>query len=154
MQLPVELFLALQKKFHDAGADEVRGHLMFAMSDTQYATAMSWLEKKGLLAEVRKSAEAFSEKHEGGVDSTLDKVMGRVLDVWQDEAELRTYRQAVAEAIVFASGQGESPAMTPEQWLEFSARASWYAAKQKAATELSMRVTSAYNGLVAHMEKK
>jgi len=26
--------------------------------------------------------------------------------------------------------------------------------KQKAATELSMRVTSAYNGLVAHYDKK
>ncbi len=26
--------------------------------------------------------------------------------------------------------------------------------KQKAATELSMRVTTAYNGLVAHLEKK
>ena len=26
--------------------------------------------------------------------------------------------------------------------------------KQKAATELSMRVTAAYNGLVAHLEKK
>ena len=26
--------------------------------------------------------------------------------------------------------------------------------KQKAATELSMRVTGAYNGLVAHLEKK
>ena len=26
--------------------------------------------------------------------------------------------------------------------------------KQKAATELSMRVTAAYNGLVAHLDKK
>ena len=26
--------------------------------------------------------------------------------------------------------------------------------KQKAATELSMRVTTAYNGLVAHIDKK
>src|ERR1022692_2737175 len=33
------VFLALQRKFHDAGVDEVRGHLMFAMSDAEYAAA-------------------------------------------------------------------------------------------------------------------
>ena len=50
---------------------------------------MAWLESKGLLAEIKKTAESFSEKHEGGVDSTLDKVVQRVLDAWQSEAELQ-----------------------------------------------------------------
>ena len=33
------VFLALQRKLHEAGVDEVRGHLMFAMSDSEYAAA-------------------------------------------------------------------------------------------------------------------
>ena len=128
------VFLAVHRTFFESGVDEVRGHLMFAMPETQYASATSWLEKKGLLAEIKKSAEAFSEKHEGGVDGVLDKAVGKVLDAWQSEAELRTYRQAVAEAIIFGSSQGESFEMTPEQWLHFSVRASWYAAREKAAS--------------------
>ena len=118
----------------ESGVDEVRGHLMFAMPETQYGSATPWLEKKGLLAEIKKSAETFSEKHEGGVDGVLDKAIGKVLDTWQNEAELRTYRQAVAEAIIFGVSQGESFDMSPEQWLTFSARASWYAAREKAAS--------------------
>src|ERR1039457_6207502 len=30
------VFLAIQRKFHDAGVDEVRGHLMFNLSDAEY----------------------------------------------------------------------------------------------------------------------
>ena len=88
------VFLAIHRTFFESGVDEVRGHLMFAMSEERYSSAMAWLESKGLLAEIKKTAESFSEKHEGGVDSTLDKVVQRVLDAWQSEAELRTYRQA------------------------------------------------------------
>src|ERR1700735_4508577 len=33
------VFLALQRKFYEAGVDEVRGHMMFAMSDSEYAAA-------------------------------------------------------------------------------------------------------------------
>src|SRR5580698_828221 len=55
------VFLAVHRTFFESGVDEVRGHLMFAMPETQYASATSWLEKKGLLAEIKKSAEAFSE---------------------------------------------------------------------------------------------
>ena len=82
------VFLAIHRTFFESGVDEVSGHLMFAMSEERYSSAMAWLESKGLLAEIKKSAESFSEKHEGGVDSTLDKVVQRVLDAWQSEAEL------------------------------------------------------------------
>ncbi len=42
----------------------------------------------------------------------LDKVMPRFLDAWQAEADLKTYRQAVAEEIVFGVSQGETFELT------------------------------------------
>ncbi|MGO9520164.1 MAG: isocitrate lyase [Candidatus Korobacteraceae bacterium] len=65
-------------------------------------------------------------------ESMLDKVVPRFLDAWQEEADLRTYRQAVAEEIAFGVSQGESFDLTPDEWLAFAKRASWYEAREKA----------------------
>src|SRR5271166_2289769 len=125
------VFLALQRKFHEAGVDEVRGHLMFAMSEAEYAAANAWLEKTGLVPLIKENAEAFKKSQDGTVDGMLDKVVPRFLDAWEEDADLRTYGQAVADTIAFGVSQGESFEMTPEECLEFSKAASWYAARQK-----------------------
>jgi isocitrate lyase len=126
------LFLAIQRKFHDAGVDEVRGHLMFNMSDEEYAAANVWLDQAGLSPVVRDAAESFRRSADGFIESALDKVVGRCLDKWQEVADLKTYRQAVAEEIAFRISQNESFELNAEEWLEFSKRASWYAAREKA----------------------
>src|SRR5271167_334424 len=102
------VFLAIHRKFHEAGVDEVRGHMMFAMSDAEYAAANAWLEKTGMLPLIKENVEAFKKSKDGTVESMLDKVVPRFLDAWQEEADLRTYRQA------------------------FAKRASWYEAREKA----------------------
>jgi len=126
------VFLALQRKFHEAGVDEVRGHLMFAMSEAEYAAANAWLEKTGLVPLIKENAEAFKKSQDGTVDGMLDKVVPRFLDAWEEDADLRTYGQAVADTIAFGVSQGESFEMTPEECLEFSKGASWYALREKA----------------------
>ena len=45
---------------------------------------------------------------------------------------LKTYRQTVADAIVFRTGGGETFDMTPEQWLDAIKSASWFEARAKA----------------------
>src|SRR5271157_5608027 len=100
------VFLAIQRKLHDAGVDEVRGHLMFAMSESEYAAANAWLEKTGVVPLIKENAEAFKNSHDGTVDSMLDKVVPRFLDAWQEDADLRTYGQAVADTIAFGVSQG------------------------------------------------
>jgi isocitrate lyase len=127
------IFLAVHRAFFDAGVNEVRGHLMFAMSESEYASADSWLERKGLFSEIKSAAAGLKKTHEANVDNTLDRVVQSVLDSWQEEADLKTYRQAVAQAIAFRTGQGELFELSPEQWLDFSRKASWYAAREKAA---------------------
>ena len=126
------VFLAIQRKFQEAGVDEIRGHLMFAMSEPEYAAANAWLERTGLVPLIKESAEAFKKSHDGTVDGMLDKVVPRFLDAWQEDADLRTYGQAVADTIAFGVSQGESFEMTPEEWLAFSKGTSWYALREKA----------------------
>ena len=126
------VFLAIHRKFHEAGVDEVRGHMMFAMSEAEYAAADAWLEKTGMLPLIKENAEAFRKSKDGTVESMLEKVVPRFLDAWQEEADLRTYRQAVAEDIAFGVSQGESFDLTPDEWLAFAKRASWYEAREKA----------------------
>jgi isocitrate lyase len=126
------VFLAIHRAFFEAGVEDVRGHLMFAMSEAENAAATAWLESRGLLAKIKESAAAYKKSHEDNVEGMLDKAVQSVLDAWQGEAELRTYRQAVAEAIAFGTSHGESFELSPEQWLDFSKHASWYAAREKA----------------------
>src|SRR5271157_3238412 len=122
------VFLTLQRKFYEAGVDEVRGHMMFAMSDSEYAAADAWLETTGLLPLIEENAKAYKKSSDGLVDSMLDKVIPRFLDAWQEAAELMTYRQAVADIIEFRVSQGESFELGVDEWLAFSKRASRYAA--------------------------
>jgi isocitrate lyase len=126
------VFLTLQKTFYEAGVDEVRGHMMFAMSDSEYADASAWLETTGLLPSLKENAKAYKHTGDSGVDAMLDKVIPPFLDAWQEAADLKTYRQAVADVMAFRISQGESFEMSEEEWLAFSKRASWYAAREKA----------------------
>ena len=126
------VFLALQRKFYEAGVDEVRGHMMFAMSDAEYANASAWLETTGLLPLIAENAQAYKKNHDGLVDTMLDKVIPLFLDAWQEAAVLMTYRQMVADVMEFRIGEGESFEMSIDEWLAFSKRASWYAAREKA----------------------
>jgi len=126
------VFLAIQRKFHDAGVDEVRGHMMFNLSDAEYAAANVWLDQAGLSPVIRDAADGFQKSEDGFVEAALDKAVGRCLDKWQEAADLKTYRMAVAEEIAFRISQNESFELNAEEWLVFSERASWYAAREKA----------------------
>jgi isocitrate lyase len=129
------IFLALQRKFYEAGVDEVRGHMMFAMSDSEYAAASAWLETTGLLPLIGENAKTYKQSADALVDNMLDKVIPRFLDAWQEAADLKTYGQAVADVIAFRVSQGESFDLSAEEWLAFSKRASWYAAREKAKAQ-------------------
>jgi isocitrate lyase len=56
------------------------------------------------------------------------------MEVWQAEAGLKTYGQAVADEMTFRTGQGEQFSMTVEAWQTFAKRASFYEVTEKAKT--------------------
>ena len=126
------VFLAIHRKFYEAGVEEVRGHLMFQMSGVEYAAANAWLEQAGLVPVILDAAAAYRKNAGGSVEPMLDKVMGRCLDVWQEAADLKTCRQQVAEEMAFRISQGEALEMNVEDWMEFSKRAPWYEVREKA----------------------
>lgn len=124
-------FLAILREFHRQGLEELTGHQLYATSDEEYAAAGTWLARAGLRALLD---EAVAEHKKGGlgVDGALDKVFNRFVDIWQAEASVKTYGEAVADVMTFRISEGVQFPMTREAWLSFAATASFYLAKEKA----------------------
>ena len=124
-------FLAILRQFHTAGISELGGHQIYAMSDAQYAHADAWLERSELKAGIDAAVAAYKA---GGVtvDATLDKVFDKFVDVWQEEAGIKTYAEAVGDVIAFRANEGEHLPMTQAEWLTWANKVGWYDAQAKA----------------------
>jgi len=125
-------FLAILRRFHRAGVEELSGHQLYAMCDEEYAAADAWLEKSGFARAITAAAADLARGAIASVDAALDKVFDRFVDAWQQEAGISTYAEAVGNAIAFRQNEGDPPAMSKEQWLAFAARAPFYQAREKA----------------------
>ena len=66
------------------------------------------------------------------LQSGLDKVFDRFVDVWQAEAGICTYAEAVGNLLAFRANEGEKPPMTKGEWLAYAGGASFYKASEKA----------------------
>jgi isocitrate lyase len=124
--------LAILKRFHDLGVTEIRGHLMFAVPDSEYEQAFAWLERTGVMDLLEERARAWREQPGGTVDAMLDAVVERFLKEWQADSGLMTYGEAVAEALAFRASEGERLPMSAEEWRAFAKRASWETARARA----------------------
>jgi len=124
-------FLAILRQFQRAGVEELSGHELYALCDEELAAADAWLERAGF----SKAIAAATADHRRGaisVDAALDKVFDAFVDVWQHEAGVSTYAQAVGEVIGFRENEGDPPSMSKAQWLAFAERAPFYRAREKA----------------------
>ncbi|OPX07315.1 isocitrate lyase ICL2 [Mycobacterium sp. AT1] len=125
-------FLALMRSFHAKGVTDLRGHLLYALPDGEYAAADAWLERQGVAKLVTDAAASWKRGDETSVDDLFDTVESHFVDAWQADAGLETYGEAVAEMVAFREREGEPVALTPAQWREFAKTASLYAAREKA----------------------
>ncbi len=125
-------YLAILRKLFGLGVEEVRGHLLFAMSESEYAAAFDWLERAGLMSMIAKSALALREMPASEFDAALEKIDTRYVEAWQAQAGMKTYGLAVAEVLEFRAAEGERFDMTVEEWLAFSKQASFYEARERA----------------------
>ncbi|KQY03398.1 isocitrate lyase [Mycobacterium sp. Root135] len=125
-------FLALMRSFHAQGVTDLRGHLLYALPDGEYAAADAWLERHGVAKLVTEAAASWKDGKETSVDDLFDTVESQFVDAWQADAGLETYGEAVAEMVAFREREGEPVALTPAQWREFAKTASLYAAREKA----------------------
>jgi isocitrate lyase len=124
-------FLAMVRRFYDAGFKELNGHLLYALPDGEYATADAWLERQGIADLIAKAATA-PDHAQVSIDAVFDEVESKFVDAWQDDAGLMTYGEAVADLLEFAESEGESRDMSATEWRQFAERAPLYTAREKA----------------------
>lgn len=133
-------YLAAMRRLHQAGVTEINGHLLYAISDEEYAAADAWLERVGLVAAIDDAARAHIADEGSSPEDTLDTVADRFLAAWQGEAGLQTLAQAVAEVMAFRADEGIQLEMTIGEWLAFAATASLYTA-EATAKRMGLHVT-------------
>ena len=124
--------LAIFKRFHDQGVEEVNGHLLYAISPEAYERAFAWFEKTGILKRIDDGVAALDGRTGVAVDGALDEISTRFLDAWQMDAGLKTYAQAVADVMRFQAEEGARFDMTVEAWVEYASRTSFPDAREKA----------------------
>jgi isocitrate lyase len=124
-------FLAMVRRFYNAGFKELNGHLLYALPDGEYAAADAWLERQGI-AELITVAAGHPDHAQQSIDAVFDEVESKFVDAWQDDAGLMTYGEAVADLLEFAESEGEPRDMSVAEWREFARRAPLYTAREKA----------------------
>jgi isocitrate lyase len=124
-------FLAMVRRFYEAGFKELNGHLLYALPDGEYAAADGWLERQGIADLIAKAGAAPDHAQES-IDAVFDEVESKFVDAWQNDAGLMTYGEAVADLLEFAESEGEPRDMSVAEWREFAQRAPLYTAREKA----------------------
>jgi len=125
-------FLALMRRFHAAGAEELNGHLLYALSDQEYAAADAWLEKTGLAGQADDAAGRVKGAGGERIDAAFDAMESRLVGRWEAEAGLETYGDAVAEVLDLRASEGEALDISIDEWRRFARRASFYAIRERA----------------------
>ena len=123
-------YLAILRSLAQQGVEDIHGHQLFAVSETEYRAAFAWLERVGLMALIKESAHMLSDANVTSAESVLDTIETRYMEAWQEDAGLKTYGKAIADILKFRTGEGERFTMTLEEWNIFAARASFYEARE------------------------
>ena len=124
-------YLAILRKLNELGV-QIRGHLLFAVSEAEYQATFAWLGRVGLMPKITESAQVLKHASSTELDAALEKIGMRYVEIWQSEAGLKTYGQAVAEAMESRTDEGERFDMSAEEWQEFSKCASFYEVRERA----------------------
>jgi len=125
-------FLAIMRRFFAKGIEEINGHLMYRISDELYAEADRWLDRTGIFAEIDTAIGKMPGRTPADISRALDQASSRLLDLWQMEAGLKTYGQAVADVMAFHLDEGAELPMTVDEWHSFVETASFVEARDKA----------------------
>jgi isocitrate lyase len=129
-------FLAILKRLSELGVTGSRGHLLYRVSEAEYAEANAWLARTGVLKLIDESLPALrkaqTDAQAPALEALLDKIDSRYAEAWQAEATLKTYPEAVADVIQFRSDEGERFELDREAWLAFAEHTSFHAARARA----------------------
>jgi isocitrate lyase len=125
-------YLAILRKLCELGVEDMRGHLLFEVSPSEYEEADAWLARAGVMRVIDENIEALRRAQGAAAEPLLDRIETCYLEAWQDQANLKRYPQAVADVIAFRGNEGERFEMTAAEWLAFANRTSFHAARARA----------------------
>jgi isocitrate lyase len=125
-------YIAIWRKLFELGVEEIRGHLLYDLSDLEYQQADEWLASTGLLSTLEEKAKTFQGSRDASVEGLLNEALSDYVDLWQAEAGLETYADAVADVIEFRTNEGEQFELTTDRWREFAKKVSYYEARERA----------------------
>ncbi|MFN8108419.1 MAG: isocitrate lyase ICL2 [Thermoleophilia bacterium] len=133
-------YIASMRRLNAAGVTDVNGHLLYAISDEEYAATDAWLESSGVGAKIDELAKAYLASGSDAPEDTLDHVADAFLNAWESEAKITTLGEAIADVMQFRIEEGVDLPMTPEEYMEWAKSQGWYAQRAK-AKEMGLEVT-------------
>ena len=125
-------FLGLMRRFQQKGVTELNGFELYRISDEAYAPAEAWLERFGVFALVDELLQREELTGPKTAELMFDLAVNRFVELWEAEAGLKTYGQAVAEAMAFHIDEGLKFELSLPEWLEWSASVSFPEARARA----------------------
>lgn len=127
-----DCYLAILKRFYDKGIDDVNGHLLYKISESEYQAAYAWLDQVKLLAFIDEKIAALQKDQVVCLEKTLDSVSAKFVETWEAEAGIKTFGEAVADLMRFHAEEGVEFDMSIEEWLSFAGQTSLHEAGEKA----------------------
>lgn len=125
-------YLAILKRFYDKGIKYVNGHLLYKISDFEYAEAFDWFEQVGLMTYIDENIRLLHEGSEMGVTNPLDRAVTKFVETWEAKSGLKTYGEAVVDLMEFQIEEGRQHKMSIAEWRNFAKTASFDEARKKA----------------------
>lgn len=125
-------YLAVLKRFYDNGLNEINGHLLYKISDSSYNEAYDWMEKTNILQQIDKKIFELKESEESNVEPLFNDAVNIFHEIWEQEANLQTFPQAVASKMKFYIEEGITFDISIQEWLEFANHVSLKEAFEKA----------------------
>jgi isocitrate lyase len=126
------VYLAMMKRFYDKGVEDINGHLLYKISDSEYEYAYSWFKNIGLLSYIDETIAAYKSSTNESPERIFNLVSTKIIETWEAEAGIKTYSEAVAELMAFNIEEGGKFGMTVEEWIKFAGQVSLDEARDKA----------------------
>ena len=124
--------LTVQKLFYDLGIEELNGHLLYRVAESDYAHAEEWLQQVGVRQSIEQAADALRGSDGLGVGTAFNRISDQVFERWEAGAGLKTFGEAVADAMAFHLDEGMTFEMTIDEWMDWVSTVSYHEARGRA----------------------
>ncbi len=124
--------MAVLKRFYDKGVEDVKGHLLYRISDVQYQRALDWLEGAGVLGSIDAIIEQCQLEKASNPEASLNSAVSEFHQIWEAKADLKTFGEAVVDRMTLRAEEGANFDLSPQEWLEYSKTVSLEEAAERA----------------------